>query len=173
MDKLKGLSKLPAEWKKCETTLERKMFAKQAWADYKTVFLYIIFGGGTTLVNIVVYALCYHLFDLGTIISNCLAWFFAVLFAYLTNRSLVFNSQHHTPKSIAIEVFNFFLARGATGLLDLGIMFVSVDLLGWPDVLMKVISNIIVIILNFVASKLWIFSGTDKKPKAKKTQQKS
>ena len=159
MEELKGLKNIPKEWKACKNSAERKKLIKKLWKDYQSLFWYVVFGIGTTLTNILVYTLCYHVFDLDIVWSNILAWIFAVLFAYLTNRSWVFHSTHHTLKEVAIEVFNFFIARGATGLLDLGIMVVSVNLLNWQDMVMKVISNIIVIILNYIASKLWIFGN--------------
>ncbi len=171
MDKLKDLKNIPKEWKKCKTKGDRKKFCKKLWQDYKTVFWYLVFGLFTTIVNIVAYAVCMHVLNIGNVPSNIVAWILAVTFAYLTNRKWVFESVHHTAKTIAREVIDFFIARGLTGLLDLGIMFVAVDLLAWPDVIMKIIANIIVIILNYVASKLWIF-GSAKERQADKRKHK-
>lgn len=120
--------------------------------------LYAFFGGCTTLVNIISYAICTRLLSMGTIMSNVIAWIFAVTFAYLTNRKIVFESNASTKKAIVREVISFFSCRLLTGGLDLGLMYVFVDVLKVNDLVMKVISNIIVIILNYVASKLFIFS---------------
>lgn len=124
---------------------------------YKSFILYVFFGGCTTLVNIVVYAICARAFHLGTVVSNIVAWILAVTFAYVTNRSMVFQSEARETKAILGEAISFFSCRLLTGGLDLLIMYVFVDLFGVNDLVMKVISNVIVIILNYVASKLLIF----------------
>lgn len=159
MEDLKNLKNVPKEWKKCKNSQDRKKLAKKLWKEYQHLFWYVFFGLFTTVVNIVAYAICMHILQIGNVASNIVAWILAVTFAYLTNRKWVFDSVHHTKRAVAKEVVDFFIARGATGLLDLGIMFVTVDLLGWPDIILKIISNIIVIILNYVASKLWIFGS--------------
>ena len=89
----------------------------------------------------------------GTII----AWFFAVLFAYITNRKWVFRSEASAPREIAREVLSFYLCRLATGILDWVLMYLLVDQLHWNDLYVKVAVNILVILLNYVASKLLIF----------------
>lgn len=124
---------------------------------YKDFILYAIFGVLTTLVNVVVYWLLAHPLGLGTMISTVVAWIAAVLFAYVTNRKWVFHSDAHTTKEIAKEIASFFACRLATGAVDWACMLVFVDILHFHDVLIKVLANILVIILNYVASKLIIF----------------
>lgn len=142
---------------------------KNLWKKYKSVILYLIFGGLTTAVNIVTYALCYQGFKLGdwqilpglhwaNVPSNIVAWIFGVVFAYVTNKIWVFESKTHSFGELAKEAWKFFSCRFATGVMDLFIMWLCVDILRWNGNLMKVISNILVIILNYVASKLWIFN---------------
>lgn len=162
MKELRSLKSISEDWKKCKNSSDRKELIKRLWKQYKSIFWYLVFGVLTTLVNIVAYIICMQVFSIGNIASNIVAWVLAVLFAYLTNRKWVFVSAHHTKKEISLEIINFFLARGGTGLLDLLIMWTTVDLLHFPSVIMKVIANIIVIILNYLASKLWVF-GTHKK----------
>ena len=124
---------------------------------YKDMIAYLVFGGLTTVVNIAVYWLMAHPLELGTVPSTVAAWVAAVLFAYVTNRKWVFHSQAGTRQEVSREVVSFFGCRLATGVLDWVMMFVCVDLLHWNDMIIKIIANVAVIVLNFVASKLIIF----------------
>lgn len=125
--------------------------------------MYLFFGGCTTLVNIVTYYIMAHVINASVMTSTIVAWIVAVLFAYITNRKWVFDSKVTTRKEIVQEIISFFACRIATGIVDWLLMFVFVEKLGFNDLLIKVISNIIVIVLNYVASKLIVF--TDKKKK--------
>lgn len=124
---------------------------------YKPVLLYLVFGVLSTLVNIGVYALCYRFLGLTNVVSNIIAWVLTVLFVFVTNKSWVFGSKSMEKKVLIYELVTFYGCRIATGLLDLAIMYVAVDLLSLNALVMKVVSNFIVIILNFIASKLIIF----------------
>ena len=130
----------------------------QIWKKHKEVLSYLVFGVLTTLVNIVAYWLCAHPLGLGTLPSSVLAWLAAVLFAYVTNRKWVFHSQAVTRQEITREMLSFFACRLATGVVDWVMMFVCVDLLHFNDMVMKILANVVVVILNYVASKLIIFA---------------
>ncbi len=130
---------------------------KALLAKYKDIVLYGIFGVLTTLVNIVSYWIMAHPLHMGTMISTVLAWVFSVLFAYFTNRRWVFHSKAVGTKAIVKEIVSFFACRIATGVVDWGCMFLFVEVLYFNDVVIKVLANILVIILNYVASKLIIF----------------
>lgn len=125
---------------------------------YKGQILYLFFGVCTTLVNVVVYGVCAHMAGLSTTLSTIIAWGTAVLFAYITNRTWVFESHARTVPAVLREMWSFLICRLATGGLDLAIMYICVDRLGLPDIPIKILSNLLVIILNYVASKLFIFS---------------
>ena len=92
-----------------------------------------------------------------TVPATCVAWALSVLFAYVTNRRWVFESKENTRRGILREMGSFFLFRLLSGLMDVAIMYVCVDLLGWNSMIIKVLSNVLVIIVNYVASKLVIF----------------
>ena len=124
---------------------------------YKSILFYGIFGVFTTIVNLVVYNLCYYQLFVNNTISNVIAWVFAVTFAYLTNKSLVFESKSWAWGVLKREIPAFVSCRLATGIMDIVIMFICVDIMGWHAMLMKIISNVLVIILNYVFSKLIIF----------------
>lgn len=133
------------------------MDLKKIIDKYRDVIPYLFFGVCTTLVNVIVYWICAHSLKAGVMPSTVVAWFFAVLFAYVTNRKWVFHSKAHDTKSIIKEMISFFGCRIATGVVDWLCMFVFVNLLSINDVLVKIGANILVIVLNYVASKLFIF----------------
>lgn len=130
---------------------------KELLKKYKFIILYGIFGVLTTIINIVTYALCYDVFNISNVVSNIIAWILSVLFAFITNKIWVFESKCFDYKIFIKELWNFIVCRLATGALDLGIMYVGVDLLKGPALILKIASNIIVIILNYVMSKLFVF----------------
>lgn len=124
---------------------------------YKSFVAYAIFGVFTTVVNVVTYNVCYYRVGIGNTLSNIVAWVLAVTFAYLTNKVWVFDSKSWKFETLKREIPTFVSCRLATGVLDLLIMFICVDVMGWHAMLMKLISNVLVIILNYVFSKLLIF----------------
>ena len=130
---------------------------KKLLEKYRSFVLYGIFGVLTTVVNLVVYHLCYYRAGMPNTLSNVFAWILAVAFAYLTNKSWVFESKSWKWSVLKREVPAFVSCRLATGIMDIVIMFVCVDLLGWHAMVMKAASNVLVIILNYVFSKLIIF----------------
>lgn len=124
---------------------------------YQSFIAYAVFGVLTTVVNIVTYSICYHSVGLSNTLSNVLAWILSVAFAYLTNKVWVFDSKSWAWEVFRREVPAFVSCRLATGIMDIVIMYICVDLMGWHAMLMKIISNVLVIILNYVFSKLIIF----------------
>ena len=124
---------------------------------YKSFMFYAIFGVFTTIVNIVTYNVCYSKFGISNTVSNVIAWILAVAFAYLTNKIWVFDSKSWALDVLKREVAVFISCRLATGVMDIIIMYVTVDIMELPAILMKVASNVLVIILNYIFSKLIIF----------------
>ena len=118
---------------------------------------YLIFGALTTLVNIVAYSILYYAFHINNATSNIIAWIIGATFAYITNKLYVFNSKVNTKIELLKEILYFYGCRLLTLVIDEAIMIVTVDKFGWNALLMKIIANIIVIILNFVFSKILIF----------------
>lgn len=134
---------------------------KQLLAKYRGVIAYLFFGVCTTIVNVVTYQLCYNRLHIPNVPSAILAWVIAVLVAFITNKLYVFNSKSFAKEVVVPEIINFFGCRVLTGLLDVAIMFVAVDVLGWHALLWKILSNGLVIVLNYIASKLFIFKNSD------------
>jgi putative flippase GtrA len=124
---------------------------------YKDFILYVLFGVLSTLLNIVSYWFFAHVLLCGTIVSTVIAWILTVFFVYVTNRKWVFHSSATTAKEYVKEIISFFSCRIATGLVDWGCMVVFVTLLEFHDVMIKTLANVLVILLNYVASKLIVF----------------
>lgn len=130
---------------------------KKLFLKYKSVISYLFFGICTTIVNVAFYNLCYYLLKIPNVPSTIIAWFLAVIFAFITNKLWVFDSKSFNLVILRHEIITFFGARILTGLLDIAIMFIAVDILLLNPMIWKIISNILVIILNYIASKLIIF----------------
>ena len=142
-----------------------------AWIKkYREPLSYLFFGGVTTLVNIGVYGLLHGAMDVHSDWANAAAWVVSVAVAYLTNRRWVFRS-HTRGRAMLRECLSFVAGRLLTGLMDQGIMHVATQVVGprlvpeamrklW-DMGVKVASNVLVIILNYVFSKLFIFRKKD------------
>ena len=130
---------------------------KKLYTKYKSIILYVIFGAGTPLVNIVTYFVMYNLLSAPNVPSDIVAWIISVLFAFVTNRRYVFEQTDNSVRRLARDFVSFVGCRLATGVLDVVIMYLSVDVMGWNGLVWKIISNVIVIVLNYIASKYFIF----------------
>ena len=110
----------------------------------------------TTVINVVSYHISYEKLGISNVISTSIAWIIAVLFAFVTNKAFVFESKKKNKEAIK-EAANFILCRIGTGIIEVGMMWVFVDLLLLDGTVMKLITNIIIIVLNYVASKFFVF----------------
>ena len=123
---------------------------------YRQVLLYLFFGGVTTLINIITFYLLRKL-NVEMFISNSIAWFFAVLVAFITNKLYVFESKNKKTKDNIKEMLSFFLFRILSLGFDMTFMYIMIQILSVNEMFSKVMSNILVIILNYIFSKLFIF----------------
>jgi putative flippase GtrA len=136
---------------------------KQLFYKYKNFIAFGFWGVCTTAVNMVVYCFFANVVRFAVLPSAIIAWVVAVLFAYLTNRKMVFHSQTNSTIEVLKEIVAFFACRIATGVLDWLCMFVFVELIHLNDLLIKVAANMLVILLNYVASKVFIFKQKNAK----------
>lgn len=134
---------------------------KDLLLKYRELISYLFFGVCTTLVNIIVYYI-FDVFESSTALSTVAAWILSVSFAFVTNKIYVFKSKVKAFKGILREAVSFFSCRLATGVLDLGIMLLFVDYFHFNGLLIKVLSNILVIVLNYVFSKIFIFKHSNR-----------
>ena len=131
-----------------------KALIEQHWE----VLSYLIFGVLTTVVNYLVYLPVYNLLGWSAALSNAIAWVAAVIFAYLTNKPFVFKSHDWSAKTVIPELTKFVGCRVASGAAETAILFVSVDLLHWNGNLWKLLTSVLVVVMNYVASKLLVFA---------------
>lgn len=165
--------------KSLKTKDGRREFVKK----HKEIILYFVFGIGTTIISMVSYYLIRVIFpnaesvppwlswifnitkvfgiESNTALPVIISWFLSVTFAFLTNRVYVFKSQAKTFGGFMFEAFKLYASRIATLFVDLLIMFLLVDLTGIHNVLYefaaKVFSNVVVLIINYILSKVFVF----------------
>ena len=127
----------------------------------KETILYVIFGVLTTIVNLIAYYLFSNIININYLISNAIAWIISVVFAYITNKFFVFNSSYINKDVIIEEFIKFMNCRLISGLSEVVLLFLFVDLLLMNDIVGKLIIGILVAVINFIFSKVFIFKGID------------
>lgn len=124
---------------------------------YWDVLTYLIFGVLTTLVNYLVFLPVYNLAGLSAALSNAIAWVVAVAFAFLTNKPFVFKSHDWSAKTVIPELTKFVSCRVASGAAETVILLIAVDILQWNGNFWKLVTSVLVVILNYFASKFVVF----------------
>ena len=130
---------------------------KEWIAKHWDIFSYLIFGVLTTVVNYIVYLPLLNILQLSAALSNVIAWAAAVAFAYVTNKPFVFKSHDWSLRTVIPELSKFVSCRVASGAMETAIIFVAVDMLGWNGNIWKLVTSVMVVILNYVFSKLIVF----------------
>lgn len=128
-----------------------------SWFNKSREFLsYLFFGGLTTLVNIFVFFLLRH-FNIHLYLSNLIAWVVSILFAFFTNKLYVFGSKSKDKKKSVKELISFFICRVISLGADMGAMYLLLQVINSSEVFAKIMTNILVIILNYLFGKLIVF----------------
>ena len=127
------------------------------YKEHREGMRYLVFGGLTTVVNIVTYWIAFYIAHIDNGVSNVIAWVVSAIFAYITNKYCVFASNVSNTKALLYEIISFFGCRLLTLGIDEAIMIITVDKFGLNALLMKIVVNIIIVVLNFIFSKLIIF----------------
>ena len=130
---------------------------KALFHKYYDILVYLVFGVLTTVVNYLVYLPCYNLLHLTSAVSNVLAWAVAVVFAYLTNKPFVFRSHDWSAKTVLPELMKFVGTRLGSGGLETLILLIFVDWLQMNGNIWKLVTSVLVVVLNYVGSKLLVF----------------
>lgn len=130
---------------------------RKIMAKYKDILIYVFFGCVTTLVNYLVYYPLYNWGQLSGALSNGIAWAVAVAVAFLTNKPFVFKSYDWSAKTAWPEFVKFVGSRIGSGLLETVIIIITVDCLAWNGNIMKILTSVIVMVLNYLASKVLVF----------------
>ena len=124
---------------------------------YWDIVSYLVFGVLTTVVNYVIYLPIYNFCGVSAAVSNVIAWVGAVAFAFLTNKPFVFQSHDWSAKTVTPELTKFISCRLASGILETLILLLTVDCLHWNGNVWKLVTQVLVIIINYVGSKLLVF----------------
>ena len=124
---------------------------------YKEVLLYLIFGGLTTVVSLASFWLCTYPLHINVLISNVISWICAVTFAYFTNAKWVFEAKPATRAEAFRQFVSFYAGRLATLGVEELILLVFVTLLHGNEMIVKLIAQVVVVVLNYVVSKLFVF----------------
>ncbi|MBQ4266544.1 MAG: GtrA family protein [Clostridia bacterium] len=129
---------------------------EKLWNNTELV-AYLFAGVATTVVNYVVYFMATRWLGLGVMAGTWTAWVIAVAFGYVVNKAFVFHTHCESVGALVKEAGSFFAMRLVSLGMETVLMFVTVELLGLNDLVMKLLTNIVVIIANYVFSKLFIF----------------
>ena len=130
----------------------RKLFLR-----YYDLIMYLVFGVMTTAVNYLVYLPCFNMLGLSASVSNMISWVVSVAFAFLTNKPFVFRSHDWSAKVVWPELVKFVGCRVGSGVMETVILFLTVDTLRWNGNIWKLVTSVLVVVVNYVGSKLLVF----------------
>ncbi|MFR3728809.1 GtrA family protein [Lacrimispora sp.] len=138
---------------------------KKIWDKFmnREVISYLIFGVLTTLVNWVVYGMMVRT-GVDYRIATAAAWVVSVLFAFVVNKIFVFQSYDLHLACVMKEVTSFTACRAASGVMEMVLMVIMVSWLNMDEYVSKVLVSIVVVVVNYVFSKLFIFRKSEEKP---------
>ncbi len=123
----------------------------------KEILLYLFFGGLAFVVSIATYAFFNVFCGLNELVANVISWIITVTFAFFTNRIWVFASPVDTARAFVAQLINFFGGRIITLIIEEVILLIFITWLGMNSMVIKVIAQVVVIVLNYVISKLFVF----------------
>lgn len=127
------------------------------YEKHRETLLYLFFGGLTFFIGVVIYAVLIRLFSIHELISNVISWICGVSFSYFTTKKWVFMNYDWGLKYVMFQMVSFFSARLATLLLQEVLLYIFTIRIGWNGIWVKICTDIINIILNYLVSKFWIF----------------
>lgn len=146
---------------------------KELFEKYKEMIMYLVFGVGTTAVNWITYTILIEVCGMTNLtLANIIAWIVAVIFAYITNKLWVFESKSWKPDVVLKEAGMFLGARIFSGIFEIGLfpllMFLGLNqsLFGVEGMVAKVLISVLVIVLNYIFSKLLVFRKKEGKQQA-------
>ena len=130
---------------------------KELLKKYHGLILYLVFGVLTTVVNYFVFLPLYNICNFSATLSNLIAWIVAVFVAFVTNKPIVFKSFDWSFSVVWPELVKFVGCRLFSGILETVMLWLTVDLLNFDGNIWKILTSIVVIILNYIGSKLFVF----------------
>ena len=133
------------------------------YRKYQEGIDYLFWGGVAFVLSMVLFYIFANVMMIEEQIANVITWIICVIFTYVTNRTFVFKSKTTGVKAITKEFTEFTTARLATLVLENVVLFICIDLLLWHNMIAKLIGQFLVIVSNYILSKVWIFKKKEKK----------
>lgn len=127
------------------------------YKKYKEMLLYLFFGGIAFFLNIGLFALFNEILGIGELIANVICWVICVLFQFFTNRTWVFDGHVDSAEAFWKQMASFFGGRIFTLVVEEIILGVFITWLGFNSMIVKVTAQVVVIVLNYVISKWFVF----------------
>ncbi|MCI8388850.1 MAG: GtrA family protein [Clostridiales bacterium] len=144
-----------------------KQKIKELFIKYRELISYVFFGGLTTLVNWGVYFIFNDVVNIHYQAAQWIAWVAAVIFAFVVNKRYVFNDNDMTKQGLARQTLEFFGVRLISNGVESLLLALMVETMHMSSNISKIIVSVITVILNYFASKLWIFRKKNVNNKAK------
>ena len=135
---------------------------RELWKKYEEAISYLFWGGVAFFLSVALFDLFANKMGLYEQIANSISWIICVIFTYFTNRIFVFKSRSKGIEGMGKEFMSFVTARLATLILENAILFIGVDILTMDNMIAKLIGQVVVIVSNYILSKLWIFKKKGK-----------
>ncbi len=129
---------------------------------YRELLMYGIVGVMTTVINMVVFWVFTEPLPIHYTVANVIAWVVAVVFAFFANKMFVFENHGWTPAVVLHEAVTFFLSRAASLVVDMAGMALMISVLHCEEMLSKFVVNVLVILINYVLGKFWVFNKKEK-----------
>ncbi len=127
------------------------------YQKHKEVLLYLFFGGCTFIISIGSFAILNTSLEINELIANVISWILAVVFAFFTNRTWVFQKKADSASAFGKQFLSFVSTRIVTLLIEESTIFVFITVMGLNSIAVKVVAQVVVIILNYVFSKVFVF----------------
>ena len=130
---------------------------KKIYITHKEIFLYLLFGALSFLLNILLFFFFNDCWKLNEINANTISWIITILFVFFTNRKWVFILEEKNGKPIVIQLVLFFIGRIGTLFLENFLIFIFITKLEYNNLIVKIVTQVIVVVSNFFISKLFVF----------------
>lgn len=124
---------------------------------YKSILLYLFFGGVSLGINIALFIVLVNIMDMDTLVSNAVCWTVCVFFQFFTNRTWAFDGHVDSGREFIKQMISFFGSRGFTLLVEETILAIFVQKLSYNATVVKIFAQVITIVLNYILSKMVIF----------------
>lgn len=127
------------------------------YKKHKEVLMYLLFGGLAFFLNLFLFWLFVTAMGMNELIGNVFCWIICVTFQYITNRTWVFDGRTNGAAAFLRQMASFFAARLATLAMEEVILLIMITILHLPDMPVKLFAQVVVIVFNYIFSKVFVF----------------